>query len=95
MLREATHLKAPPAMPRKIKILVFLFSLALLGSVSPGQAEDEGAVAHPGPWPIHHWREYQPRRSDLTPKQSKRIDQLYDKIEKEDPNLIAPDYRDR
>ena len=48
---------------------------------------------HPEPWPIRHWRNHQPRRSDLKPEQRRKIDRLYLKIEREDPKLIAPDFR--
>jgi len=48
---------------------------------------------HPGPWPIRHWRNHQPRRSDITLDQSRKIDRLYLKIERDNPKLIAPDFR--
>jgi hypothetical protein len=48
---------------------------------------------HPEPWPIRHWHNHQPRRSDLAPEQSWKIDRLYLKIERKDPKLIAPDFR--
>ena len=38
---------------------------------------------------------HQPRRSDITPEQSRKIDRLYTQIEKDDPQLIAPDFRPR
>jgi hypothetical protein len=48
---------------------------------------------HPGPWPIRHWRNHQPRRSDITPEESREIDRLYLEIERENPKLVAPDFQ--
>jgi hypothetical protein len=67
--------------------LVILLILA-----APADAVDTTQL-HPRSWPIRHWRNHQPRRSDLTPEQSQKIDHLYLRIEREEPKLIAPDFR--
>ncbi len=53
----------------------------------------DAALRHPTPWPIRHWRNHQPRRSDVTREQSEKIDRLYMQIERKNPDLIAPDFR--
>jgi hypothetical protein len=50
-------------------------------------------MSHSGPWPIRHWRYHELRRSDLTPEQNRKIDRLYLQLKKENPELIAPDFR--
>ncbi len=75
-------------MPHKIGISNILGAI-LVASTSAAYADDAPKL-HPTPWPIWHWRNHQPRRSDITPEQSRKIDRLYMQIEKEDPNLIAP-----
>jgi hypothetical protein len=61
--------------------------------LAPGAHAANISQLHPGPWPIRHWRNHQPRRSDITPEQSREIDRLYLKIEKKGPGLVAPDFR--
>jgi len=84
--------KSGRAMLHRAKSAIFLLSLALL-MPAHGIRADEAAVRHPTPWPIRHWRNHQPRRSDLTPVQQRCIDRLYMRIEKANPDLIAPAFR--
>lgn len=67
--------------------------LAILLIVAAPAVAAAATELHPGPWPIRHWRFHQPRRSDITPQQNKKIDRLYLKIERENPTLIAPVFR--
>ncbi len=53
----------------------------------------DAALRHPTRWPIRHWRNHQPRRSDIAPEQSEKIDRLYMQMERKNPDLIAPDFR--
>ncbi len=76
-------------MPHKTGISNILLGAILIASTSAAYADDTPKL-HPTPWPIWHWRNRQPRRSDVTPEQSRKIDRLYMQIEKEDPQLIAP-----
>jgi len=67
----------------------------VISMILAARAEDAANATqpHPEPWPIWHWRNHQPRRSDLTPEENRKIDRLYLKIEREDPKLLAPDFR--
>ena len=76
-------------MPHKTGISNILLGAILAASTTAAYAEDAPQL-HPTPWPIWHWRNHQPRRSDLTPEQSRKIDRLYMQIKKEDPGLIPP-----
>ncbi len=76
-------------MPHKTSISIILLGAILIASTSAAYA-DGAPKLHPTPWPIWHWRNHQPRRSDITPEQSRKIDRLYMQIEKERPQLIAP-----
>jgi hypothetical protein len=76
-------------MPHKTGISNILLGAILVASVSAAYADDAPTL-HPTPWPIWHWRNHQPRRSDITREQSRKIDRLYMQIEKEDPGLIPP-----
>ncbi len=76
-------------MPHKIGISNVLLGAILIALTLAAYAEDAPEL-HPTPWPIWHWRYHQPRRSDITPEQSRKIDRLYMRIEKEHPQLIAP-----
>jgi len=81
-------------MSRSIRGLNFAFCAVLLASVVAAGAE-EAPTLHPGSWPIRHWRNHQPRRSDLTPAQNRKIDHLYSRLKEENPPLIAPDFRQK
>ena len=61
----------------------------LLFSASFGYAE---YISPPHPWPIRHWRNHQPLRSDITPAQARAVRRLYRQREKNDPQLLAPDH---
>jgi hypothetical protein len=63
----------------------------LLISVSWAYAAD-APQRHPSPWPIRHWRNHQPLRSDITPQQARDIKRLYMQREQKDPELLAPRY---
>lgn len=77
-------------MPHKTGISsIILLGAILIASATAAYAKDAPQL-HPTPWPIWHWRNHQPRRSDITPEQSRKIDRLYMQIEKKDPQLIAP-----
>ncbi len=76
-------------MPHKTGISNILLGAILIASTSAAYADDAPKL-RPTPWPIWHWRNQQPRRSDITPEQSRKIDRLHMQIEKEDPQLIAP-----
>jgi hypothetical protein len=80
------------AMMRKLGFLNIVLCAIWLASVFGAAAQGLPKV-HPGPWPIRHWRNHQPRRIDITPGQSRKIDRLYLKIERDNPKLIAPDFR--
>jgi hypothetical protein len=67
--------------------------LATLVILAAGADAANSTLFHPEPWPIRHWRNHQPRRSDLKLQQIWKIDRLYLKIEREDPKLIAPDFQ--
>jgi hypothetical protein len=79
------------AMLRKIGASTTLLCLILLASASSGNAED-AAARDPTSWPIRHWRNHQPLRSDITPKQSRNIQRLYMQLEQNNPKLVAPLY---
>lgn len=78
-------------MLRTIKVANIALMLLLI--LAAGVTAADTSQLHRGSWPIRHWRNHQPRRTDLTPKESRKIDRLYLKMEREDPNLIAPDFR--
>jgi len=82
------------AVSYRFKTSNIVFGAILLASTSAGYG-DNAPKLHPAPWPIRHWRNHQPRRSDITPEQSRKIDRLYMRIEKDNPQLIAPDFRSR
>ena len=65
----------------------------LLVLAARADAANTTQTKQPRPWPIWHWRNHQPRRSDLAPKENRKIDRLYLRIERQDPKLIAPDFR--
>jgi hypothetical protein len=69
-----------------VALVISLISLAHADAADATQP-------HPGPWPIRHWRNHQPRRSDLTAEQNREIDRLYMRIEREHPKLVAPDFQ--
>jgi hypothetical protein len=75
------------------KIVASTISLCVifLASASWGYAED-APPRHPTPWPIRHWRNHQPLRSDITPQQSRDIQHLYMQREQNNPKLVAPLY---
>jgi len=68
-------------------------AVIILLTLGAGSVAANTTQQHPGQWPIRHWRNHQPRRSDITPEQRWKIDRLYLQIEREDPKLIAPDFR--
>jgi hypothetical protein len=74
-------------MPHNTGIANILLGAILIASAAYA---DDAPELHPTPWPIWHWRNHQPRHSDITPEQSRKIDRLYMQIEKEDPGLIPP-----
>jgi len=76
-------------MPHKIGISNVLLGAILIALTAAAYADDAPEL-HPTPRPIWHWRNHQPRRGDITPEQSRKIDRLYMRIEKEDPGLIPP-----
>jgi len=67
----------------------------LLCCTSRGNAEDARPL-HPGPWPIWHWHNHQPRQSqldamhkrDVTPEEAHEIDRLYNQLEQKNPKII-------
>ena len=67
-------------------VVAVCFAIGALGAANAAQPQ-------PTPWPIRHWRNHQPRRNNLTPEESKRIDRLYMQMEKQNPGLIAPAFR--
>ncbi len=76
--------------------VMILLAICIEGRGAAARHDDEVAdvaLRHPTPWPIWHWRHHQPRRGDITPEKSRSIDQLYMRIEKKNPELIAPDFR--
>jgi hypothetical protein len=76
------------------------FAVALgvtsLYTASLGSAEEPKSLAHPGPWPIQHGHNLQPRedqlramqRQDLTPQESREVDRLYKQLEESSQNML-------
>jgi len=64
---------------------------------SPGFAED-ATPPHPGPWPIEHGHNLQPRRDqlramnvrDLTPEQAREVERLYEQLEASSTKILEP-----
>ncbi len=75
-------------MPYKTNAAKIALGAMLLASTSPRYAE-AAARLHPGPWPIWHWHNHQPRqdqleamhKSDVTPEEAREIDRLYMQLE--------------
>lgn len=75
---------------------VLVLSMAWLYAVSPGRAEEAKSLPHPGPWPIQHGHNLQPRedqlramqRRDLTPQESREVDRLYEQLEQSSHNIL-------
>ena len=65
-----------------------LLAMILLVLTSHGHAKTV-PTSHPGPWPIRHWHQLQPRADqlhamhvdDLTPQEARKVDQLYRELE--------------
>jgi len=64
--------------------------------VSLGRAEEVKSLPHPGPWPIQHGHNLQPRedqlramqRQDLTPQESREVDRLYERLEQSSQHML-------
>jgi hypothetical protein len=73
---------------------IIVLAATLPVPASLGYAEDAAPV-DPGPWPIWHWHNHQPRQdqlealheNDLTPKEAREVDRLYEQLM--DPAWLA------
>ena len=78
----------------KMSVSNIVFCAILLASASQGYAED-APQHHLSQWPIWHWHNHQPRqdqlnalhKSDVTPEESREIDQLYMQLEQGNPKI--------
>src|SRR5579862_2326272 len=81
---------------------IIVFCGISFGWTLRGHAEDTQRL-HPGPWPIWHWHNHQPRQSQLdamhkrnvTPKEAREIDRLYNSLssqaQKSPQTITRPD----
>ena len=89
-------------MLHRIGALKIVICVILLGSTLPGYAEDAPQL-HPGPWPIWHWQNHQPRqdqldamhKSNVTPEELREIDRLYMQLERFNPKILVHPHRAR
>jgi hypothetical protein len=80
----------------RIRFAVISLSVTSLYTVSLGRAEEAKSVPHPGPWPIQHGHNLQPRedqlramqRQDLTPQESGEVDRLYKQLEQSSQKML-------
>ena len=83
-------------MLHKIGASTILLCGILLAAASRGDAEG-AAQRHPGPWPIWHWHNHQPRqtqldamhKSDVTHEESREIDRLYMQLEHDNSKILV------
>jgi hypothetical protein len=71
-------------------------TLGVLFAVSQGRAEVAKPLPHSGPWPIRNGHNLQPRddqlrakqSQDLTPQESREVDQLYRQLEESSQEIL-------
>jgi hypothetical protein len=78
-------------------------ALCALFTLSAASAEETKPVRHPGPWPIQHGHNLQPRagqleamrREDLTAQESREIDRLYGQLEASSRKMLEHSHESR
>jgi len=78
-------------------------ALCALLTLSVARAEETKPLPHPGPWPIQHGHNLQPRadlleamrREDLTAQESRDIDRLYGQLEASSQKMLEHSHESR